>query len=260
MATGRTLNRWSKVYAGGYDFSGYARSIGELPFAFQFADVSTLSDGISNVMVNTTEGRELNINCILDTALVPIAAAGGTYWDLMVALGIRADPAAGDPVYMGKFALTQNMAGEDGGAIVAALKFQGLDASDPQTYRQPWGTLVHAKAAEVGANVAIGYTDGQVGATSYGGFMMYEIFSLDAGTVTISMDDSATNLNNAAFAACAGMTTAAIAQAATPCAGIIELGHTATIRQYVRFQVALAGGGSTCTFALAFVRGTVGLN
>jgi hypothetical protein len=86
---------------------------------------------------------------------------------------------------------------------------------------------------------------------------MYQIFASNAaGTATITVQDAAVN-NDGGFALCQTLTSGAIGFADIPCAGIVALdniGASAAVRQYLRWQLALAGGMTTCTFALAFVR------
>lgn len=257
MATGRTLNRWVRVYADGYDLSGYSRKIGPLKSDYNAANVSSdMGDDVKGYLCNHATITPGTLNAVFDnTATSGLKAVMSTpaARDLMVPIGIRAAPAAGDPVFMGKFVQNAMQASEDAGAIVATIPFGGWDASDLTNYQKAWGTLLHASGAETAANAADGIDDSG-GATAAGGYMMYQIFTSNAaGTCTISIDDSV--LIGGAYAALAGATSGAIAFGDIPCAGIVALGTAATVRQHLRWQLALAGGMTTVTFALAFVRG-----
>ena len=81
---------------------------------------------------------------------------------------------------------------------------------------------------------------------------MYQITAVaGTGNATISIDDSE---DGETYGALSGATSGAIAHTAIPCAGIVQLATNATVKQYLRFQVALDTITSV-TFALAFVRG-----
>ena len=257
MATGRTLSRWTKIYGGGYDLSGYRRSIPSLPWSFDAPDVSTATDGSDNHLLGSATIGPFSFTGIMDnTATVglhTLLAANTANWDIMVPIGMRADPVQGDPVWCGKFPQKSYYSSDDAGAVISTVEFGLWDAADLIAYRRPWGTMVHALSAATAANTAVGYDDGAGAATAYGGYMMYQITAVaGTGTATISIDDSA---NNSTWLALSGATTGAIAHDAMPCAGIIALGTTATVRQYLRWQLALDTITSV-TFALAFVRGT----
>lgn len=259
MATGRTLSKWTKIYAGGYDLTGYTRKVGRLPWEFAAPNISTLTDGADNFLLGRASVGPFQLNAILDntatSGIHTLMSANTSAWDLMVPIGIRANPALGDPVWMGKFLQKAYIAGDDGGATIATIDFQGWDAGDMTVYKQPWGQLAAPWADYTGANSSAGYTDGSLD-TAYGGYMMYQVFAYTtAGTFTISMQDSADN-TPANFAAMATpLTTGALSTALIPCAGIVELPRTAAVKDYLRYQLAL----TTTThlwMAVAFVRGS----
>jgi hypothetical protein len=256
MATGRTLSKWARVYGNGYDLSGYTRALGTLPWEYEQGDISTMTEDITNYLIGRATIGPVTLNGVFDstatTGLHVLASGGSASWDLMIALGIRAAPAMGDPVYCGKFPQKGYKAAEDGTAIVATMPFGLWDGGDLLHYDQPWGTLVHPLGLENAANAGTGYDDGAGAETFSGGYMMYQVTdSTGAGTATISIDDSA---NNIAFAPLADATVD-VDDTDIPCAGIIELALDGDIRQYLRWQVAFAGAMTDVTFALAFVRG-----
>ena len=78
--------------------------------------------------------------------------------------------------------------------------------------------------------------------------MVYQVLAGN-GTATISIDNSA---NNSAFTALSGATTGSI-NCAVVQHGIVALGVTATVRRYLRWQIAL-GTATSVTFALSFHR------
>jgi len=258
MATGRTLlKRWSRIYIDGFDMSGYTRELGPLAWTYPEIDQTAILDGVKGVLTDAPEISPGTLNGIFNnTATSGIHAAlstPGSARDTLVAIGIQAEPAAGDPVFMGSFAHTGYVAAPSGGDIVLTCPFGKVNVAEGMTYEQPWGVLLHASGAETGANSAAGIDDNGA-ATTKGGYLMYQILAVAGeGTVTISIDDAATNAGGS-FSALSGATSGEIAHTAVPAAGIIQLGTTATVRRYVRWQMAL-DGITACSFVLGFVRG-----
>jgi hypothetical protein len=260
LATGRTTRENVRVYVNGYDMSPYGRTIGPLDIDIEMADVTSWmgTDGVHNYLPNkanisagTLKGlfdstATVGINDVLGTAGVPRK--------LMVPMGIRAAPAMGDPCFCGVFGQKGFAPGEDAGAMVTSIPFVDWDAASVINYWKPWGDLLHANAEETGVNTAAG-VDGLI-ASSAGGWMMYQIFASNAaGTVTLSVQDSLTNLN-AGFdhTLC---TTSAIAFGSVPCAGVVALSNTgagAIVRRYTRWQLAFASGMDHVSFAMALIR------
>lgn len=253
MATGRTLDRWMRFYADGYDWSGMTRSVGPLVWTFDEGDMTCLPDGIKGVMLGRATVGCGTLNGVFDntatTGLHILASGAGAMRTVMIPIGIRADPAQGDPVYMGEFEQKDYMAETGNVAVYATIPFSNSIRSTTHLYDKPWGSLLHAKSAATAANTATGVDDFGA-ATAFGGYMMYQVFAGN-GTATISIDDAATN-TNPSFSALSGATTGSI-DCATPKYGIIALGRTATVRQFLRWQIAL-GSATTVTFALAFSR------
>lgn len=251
MATGRTLLKWTRVYIDGYSMCGYGRSIGPLLQEYEEADLSGWCHDVKGYLPNRARLGVGEFNVVLDsTATVgshTVLNGAGTYRNIMVPIGIRAAPAAGDPVYMGRFEQLGYQATEDGGAIVATVPFGGWDVASMINYSKPWGVLLHADSAVTAANTAAGIDD-RGAATTAGGWLMYQVTAGD-GTATISIDDSA---NNSDWTALSGATSGEI-DCSSVQHGIVALGTTATVRRYLRWQISL-NTANTVTFALAFVR------
>ena len=181
-------------------------------------------------------------------ALHGVLSAPGATRQVMVPIGFRAAPAAGDPVYVGAFEqLTYNqVAGTS--MVTATLDFAPSILSG-LAYSKPWGRLLKASGNVAAVNSAAGIDDGA--ATAAGGFMAYQVFGYTtAGSVVIKVQDSA---DNSTFADLSGATVS-LAHTAIPAAGIVQLAVTATVRQYLRWQIVFTGMTGV-NFALAFVRG-----
>ena len=258
MATGRTVLKHVRVFADGYDLSGDSRSIG--PLIWQFAD-DTMA-GLDWAVKGTMPGQPTwgvgTLNAIFNNTATSglhtiMAGSEGTRRNLMVPIGIRATPADGDPVYCGNFYQAGHGA-EFGDALVTAMvPFSGFSMDQSMSYEKPWGNLVHTKGGETGANSTDEYTVDGGAQTTAGGWLMYQIFSVtgSSGSVTISIDDSS---DDDSYSALDDATSGAIAKASVPCAGIVQLGTTDTVEQYLRWQMSLTTL-TACTFALAFIRG-----
>jgi hypothetical protein len=263
MATGRTVAKHTRVYAGGYDLSGYTRGIGPLSVEFDEASLVALTDGARGVLPDVGKIGIGTLNGVFD----PVATVGlhalmngaGVMRTMLVAIGMRATPAQGDPAFLGEFEQKSYMADQDGGAVVATVPFEGWSARAASLlYNKPWGVLLHASGAETGANSAVGVDDYGASPPSRGGYMVYQIFAYGGtGSAVITVQDAATNLDGS-FAllsdGVADMTSGSIAHTAMPCAGMVAISTTAAVRRYLRWQLALTDLTSL-TFALAFVRG-----
>jgi hypothetical protein len=255
MTDGRTVNRWVRAYMAGYDMSGYSRTIGPLLWEYDMSDVTAImSDammGYLPVRANISPGV---LNGLFDnTATSGLHVVASSIQQSQVAMfpiGIRAAPASGDPVFMGQFVQLGYNAETNDLTSYANVPFGMWDVANEIAYDQPWGNLVHAKGAETGANSGTNDVDGG-GATTAGGWLMYHVFAGD-GTATISIDDAATD-SDPSYSALSGATTGSI-NCAVVQKGIVALGVTATVRQYLRWQIVL-GTATTVTFAMAFVRG-----
>ena len=265
MATGRTLAKWMRVYIDGFDFSGDARTLGPLLWTFEEEEFTPLTaatkgylSGQGNIGVGT-------LNALLDntavTGIHTVLNTPGVMRTVMAPLGIRAAPAQGDPCYVGQFEQKDYAVEGTDGAVALTINFEPSERASSLVYARPWGSLMHAKGAETGANTAVGIDDSPAGAaTTKGGYMVYSIFASNAvGTVVVKMQDAAVN-NDGSFADIGSCATSAIgfaAIAAGTAHGLVAIGATATVRQFTRWQIVLAGGMTTVTFALAFVRGNV---
>ena len=251
--TGRTLYPYCRFYADGYDLSGYTRQFGPLVWEYEEYESTALTDGSKNVLVGHPTISPQVLNGILDnTATVGlhiVASTAGVERTVMIPIGDRAAPAAGDPVFCGQFP-QKDYKMEGDGIVHASVNFGPWSTSaDSLLYDQPWGLLLLAKSAKTAANSATGAGIDNGAASTAGGYLVYQVFSGD-GTATISIDDSA---DDSSYSALSGATSGEI-DFSNPTAGLVALGKTATVRRYLRWQLSL-NTASSVTFALAFVRG-----
>lgn len=253
MATGRTVQKWSKVYVDGYDLTGYSRTFGPLKWSFGEADATTLGDAVKNCLPNQTMITPTVINAVLDntaSASHDRLNSQGTRV-IMLPIGIRAAPAQGDPVFVGQF-LQNNFDTQptDNSAVMITASFPNWAVEGATLlYANPWGWLLHAKGAETAVNTAVGIDDNNATASTKGGYMAYQLFSSN-GTINLKVQDAGTN-SDGSFSdlVATGLITAAV----TPAAGLVALSNTATVNKYLRWQLTL-GTATTATFAIGFVR------
>lgn len=251
----RTLQRWLRFYMDGYDISGNARGIGELGWEYSEDDQTAIVDAVRSALPNRPTLSLGQLNGLYDTTatsgLHNIASVPPVARKIMIPVGMGVAPVVGDNVFLGEFTQLGYKDDISEDSIAVNIPF-GKGTPALLNYEQPWGKLLHAIGSETGANTATGGVDNG-GASALGGYLMYQIFSITGtGTITLSIDDSE---DDTTYGALSGATSGAIATASAPCAGIVQLSKTATVKQYLRWQLAKGGSATACSFALAFVRG-----
>lgn len=249
---GRTVLKYSKVYMDGYDITGNARTFGPLSWSFGEEDTTTLGDGVKGCLPGVAMMNVGTINSVLDntTGASHDRFTSQSKRTIMLPIGFRAAPAQGDPVFCGQF-MQKDFIHEvaNGTAVTITAPFSGW-ASDATSvlYNKPWGWLLHAYGAETAVNTAVGIDDKGASSTS-GGYMCYQLFSSN-GTVTLKVQDAATN-TNPSFSDL--VSSGSLNASVTPAHGLATLSNTATVQRYLRWQLTF-GTATTATFAIAFVR------
>jgi len=249
----RTHNKHLRAYVDGVDLSGYSRQVGALAWTFGAEPDASFTDESKNIVMGQCDIQAGTLNAFLDSdaaGLYTLGSSGNGTRNLMVAIGANAAPAQGDHVFAWKFEQTSYAVEQGSGFVSATVPFGGASYASTLTYKRPWGRLLHAKGAETEVNAATGIDD--IGASSaLGGIFVYHLFSSD-GTVTLKVQDAATNADGS-FADLSGATSGSIDATSAPLHGMIALGTTATVRRYLRWQLAF-GTATGATFACAFIR------
>ena len=257
MATGRTINKYSRVYTDGYDVSGDARSIGPLACTFAEGVDDPLNKDITGVWPGQATISPGTLNAIFDnttdTGIFDVLGTPSGDRDVMIPIGVQAIPAEGDPVFCGQFIQNDFIVAPEALPTTATVKFgQTISGATHINYEVPWGFLLHENSAETSSNTAISLTDFGASSTD-GGWLMYQVFTA-AGTsdvtATFIVEDATTN-EDADFGSL--LTTGAI-NCSSPTSGVIALANTATVKRFTRWQLTL-GSATSVTFALAFMRG-----
>jgi hypothetical protein len=255
MATGRTVLKHARFYVDGYDLSGLARTFGPLLWDYPTADLTTLTDEVKGGLSGQPNISVGTLRTVLTNTASGIHAAveeAGTARTVMAPIGIRAAPAAGDPVFVGVFQQGAYKLVEEEGAAILNIPFSGWNINNLISYDKPWADLVHAHGAETAVNSGTADVDGAA-SSSKGGYGVLQVFAGN-GTCTFSIEHSGTNTDGA-FDSAGDLLAFDTTDATVPRAEIKSLGKTATVNRYLRWQISL-GTATTVTFAIAFVRGT----
>ncbi len=260
MATGRTSSKWVRVYVDGYHISTYTTKIGPLETTFDAAELTTLADAAKGYLPTWSHIKPGTLNGVLDPTATSglhalASAAAGTRRLVTVCVGMRAEPALGDPCFTAEATQDGYHEVDSGGATTVSVPFGEYSASATTLlYPRAWGWILNPNTARTAANSSTGIDDLIAPATSTtrGGYMVYHVTASSNAvhTATLKVQDSDTNID-ADFDDL--LTTGAITVTAGV-SGIVALAPTATVRQYLRWQMAL-GTATSVTFLLAFVRG-----
>lgn len=257
MARGRTVSKFSKVYIDGYDMTGYSRSAPTLNWGFSPGRWMALDDEVMGALPGQASINLGTYNGILDNTAtsglhaVLSSASDGTR-DVMIPIGIRADPAAGDPAFCAQVTQNSYQVSPSAGMVTVSVDLGNWDErGDTKAYPLPWGYLLHAKGLAGAANTSSGSVDYGSSGSVHGGYMMYQVFARsNTGTATIKVQDS----TGGAWSDIGGLSFD-VADTSSAYSGIATTTtSTGDINRYLRWQVSL-GTSTGVTFALAFVRG-----
>ena len=261
--TGRTLFKFSRVYLGGYDVSGYTRAYGPLTWEFDPVDLTTLTDPVKGYLPGNCNISIANVNAVMDAATASqlygsmrFGVASNTARVVTVAIGDRAAPTQGDPCFNGYFQQDGFNAAEDAGAIVVNIPFGAWYAADMEVYRRPWGRVLNANVDRTAVNATTGAaTVDDAASTAFGGYMVYHVTAMtaDPSTATIKVQHAAAPAAEGDFNDLGGCTTGLISLSAGM-AGILPTTlPTTTVQRYLRWQIVL-GTATHVQFVLSFVR------
>lgn len=263
MAKGRTVNKYLRIYAGHEGvyypslLCGLTRSAGPLLHEFPEIDAAGICDDVMGYLPWQPNISPGTINVMMDPTapatnrshMYPGLTNGfsiGSPLITQIAIGIRAAPAAGDPVFGGVFPFLGATEVDDGGLVTMTFNLgssKDNTATDKQ-FEKCWGQLIHAYGQETGANTGTGADGG--GATTNGGIMLLSVFNSDAAEATIKIEHSA---NNSTWADLTGATKTFTGGSGYSYYAIVAKGTT--VNQYLRWQSTT----DTNTFVMSFIRG-----
>lgn len=245
--------KYTRVYGNGYDLSCIASNIGTVGFTSDAPNVAAYCDEVMNTVLGQKNIVAGPINGFMSpsatTGFHELLSGGNTIVDLMIAFGDTGLPEVGDPVFAWKMQQAGYMS-ESSGVVAVNVTLSNSANTAPITYDNPFGFLAHANGAETDVNTGVAVIDAGA-STTKGGVFVYQLLSSD-GTVTLSLDEASTN-TNPNFAALSGATSGSIDASVTPKSGFVSLSKTATVKRYIRWQLAF-GTATTATFVCAFLR------
>lgn len=249
----RTHNKHVRAYVDGVDLSGYSRQVGALVWTFDAEPDAAFSDEVKNILVGKCDIQAGTLNAFMDNdaaGLYALTNSGAGTRNLMVAIGANAAPVAGDNIFAWQFEQTDFAVEQGAGFVSVTVPFGGASYASTLAYKKPWGRLLHAKGAETDVNASTGIDDNG-SSSALGGIFVYHLFSSD-GTVTLKVQDASSNLDGS-FGDLAGATSGSIDGSVSPAHGMVAIGNTATVKRYLRWQLAF-GTATGATFACAFIR------
>ena len=260
MATGRSINKYARVYVDGFDLSGHARTIGPLSSIFQEGADDPMNAAIIGNLLGQATINPGTLNALFDntavTGIHSVLGTAGGQRTLMVAQGIQAAPAKGDPVFAGQFRQSSYQSTPGDTPVALMVKFSPTSsAAATLQYTNPWGVLLHSNGAELAASTDSGVD--QLAESTWGGYMVYEVLAAaGAGNITATLkvqDSSTANDGDFGDLLSSGVINCGAGGVYVPTFGVVALGVTATVKQFVRWQVVL-GTATSVTFVLSFHR------
>ena len=254
---GRTLFKWGRVYIDGYDMSGYDRAFGPFTWAFDEADMTApQSDAAKGYLPNTCSIGCGTLNGLFDTTATvgfhTVMSSIQSERIITYAMGDRAAPAAGVPVFAGQWVQDGYHAEDDSGAMVASVPFGAWDAANQIGYTVPWGYLLHANSAAAAANSSGDAQHDNGASSALGGYMVVHGLAGD-GTATITVQHSADEVDGN-YANLGGCTSGELDFSSVQSVVAATTAKTTTVERYIRWQISL-NTATTVTFVLSFIRG-----
>ncbi len=253
--TGRTVSKFARVYVDGRDLSGFMVSPGPLSSVYSQVGGAHLSDPIKGFLPGRVTNQVGSITGMFDSSSGGVHELSATLnpevvRTVMVALGIQAIPAVGDPVFAGDFNHIDYITAPGDEEIAFTAMVGPSIPATTMLYPNPWGLLALEKSTKTGVNSAVATIDFEA-QTAFGGYACFHLISSD-GTVTLKIQDSASNIDgNFADLLSSGVIDASV----TPVGKIVQLALASTVERYIRWQLTL-GDATTLVAAMSFHRAT----
>src|SRR3972149_3010205 len=174
----RSVKRWSRFYADGYNLSSEVGTIGQLKWEYDaelFAALDWEVQGSLPDQVNLGAGPVNGLfsqetGGTLQAVLVP-----GIDRYVMVPVGFLAPPAMGDPVYCARLLQTEGKLTPGAGMMTGSLNAPQASILGGWNYTNPWGVLLNPLISRTAVNAAAGVDGGA--ASSAGGFLAFPVMA-----------------------------------------------------------------------------------
>lgn len=235
------LMRHARIFVGGYDLSGDARTFSSLDNSYQEGDITGWSESVYNFLAAMPRmvgirGFQAIANDTAGRSYAVLNGAGGAHV-VSVLFGGGGEPAVPDPAYLIPAVQMADSSTFDGGVGVIAGDFlprSGDSAGNPN------GVTLANSALTASTN---GASHDNEASSANGYHANIHITASDGGTWAFKIQHSA---DDSAWADLASFTVAGDAVEAEHISG------TGTVNQYVRFVSTRTSG--TCTAVCAFAR------
>ncbi len=249
MAAGKNkLQRFMRLYCGGYDLSGDARVLSSLDNKFAWVDLTGWSDAIRAGLADGqrqvgVRGFQALLNDAAAGAFTALKNADNTQI-VSVALGSGTEPAVSDPAYLLASAQISDNAGWDGRAAAINADFVPDAAQANANAVRPWGKVLLPLTALAATTNGTAINNGA--ASTAGAHAQLHVLATAAGNFAFTLEHSTTG-------AFAGEEATLMTFTANGSAITAERQVAAgTVNQYVRFRAVRTGG--TCSVVCTFAR------
>lgn len=245
MTAGKNkLLRWARIYVGGYDLSGDARTLTRLDNLVGEVDITgwnnsvrySLGDGLRTVGVR---GFQALMNDATAGAYTRLIAADRANYPVSVLLGGGAEPTYNDIAYLINGVGLGEPGGWDGQAAALTADFVPYDATGPN----PWGVVI-SPATSQGATFS-GTANNNGASSANGWHANLHVTASSGGTWSLIVQHSTTGAWAGEEATLTTFTANGSAITSEHKSG------TGTVNQYIRFRGVRSSGTVTplCTFA-----------
>ena len=245
MAGKNKTLRWMRLFVGGYDLSGDARTFDRLENGFAEADLTGWSEGVRNFLAGDARatgvrGFQAILNDATTGALTLLKQTAPTNRVLSMLFGGGAEPAIADPAYLLGAVQMGDVAALDGLTPVLAADFLPEQGQFSDNSRNPFGVVL-SPATSLSATTNQASVD-HGASSANGGHANLHITASSGGTWAFKIEHST---NDSAWSTLISFTLTGSALASE------RLTVSGTVNRYTRFVATRTGGTVTpvCAFA-----------
>ena len=240
------LLRHLRIFLGGYDISGDARSFDTVLNSYGEVDMTGWANLVKNFLADGARqigvmGFKAFINDTASSGAFSILKDADNTHNLSILFGGGGEPAIPDPAYLLSAVQMDDEAGLDGGAGIISADFLSNAGQFSTLVGNPWGVVLSPNTSISATTTGASHDNGA--ATTNGGYAHLHITATAAGNFAFTIEDSA---NDSAFATIGTFTADGSAITSE------RLTISGTIRQYVRAVATRTGG--TCTPVIVLAR------
>lgn len=246
--TGKTNQRWTRVFVDGYDLSGLARSIQDLGVEFALDDVTGWADAMAAQSLGHPDVFCRGLETVFAAGTDLATSFGGSFpvlkdtgeADSVVSFiwGVRQNHVVGDPAFL-------SVAGQHGFSIGAnVIQANWTKRHDPGTLAAFGFALTNYRAA--GLTATTNYDSIDLGSSHAAGALAHlHVVGSSSGNFSFLIQQSATG-------AFAGEETTAHTFTANGSAAAAETADIASLSRYIRLRAVRTAGTSyiACVLAL----------